>query len=113
METVLGERRRELSSRRYGEAMRRLHLAVDYLYKEGAREVYPVGSLLHPERFTEHSDLDLAVRGMDEGKHLEIEGKLADLLGDLEYDILFLEDEKYLRKEILKRINEEAVLWKP
>ena len=113
METVLRKRRRQLSSRRYNEAMKKLRPAAEYLYREGAKEVYLFGSILHPERFTEHSDLDFAVRGLDEAKHLEIEGKLADLLGDLEFDMLFLEEELCIRTDVLKRIREEAVLWKP
>jgi predicted nucleotidyltransferase len=113
METLLKKRRKILHLRRYDEAWKKLRKALDYLNREGAKEVFLFGSIINPEKFTEHSDVDLAVRGIAEEKHLEIEGKLEDILGDLEYDILFLEEEKYLRKEILKRIREEAVLWKP
>jgi len=112
METVLKRRREALSMRRYYEARRRLTSAVDYLYNEGAKEVFLFGSIIHPSKFTDHSDIDLAVRGIDEDKHLEVEGKLADILGDIEYDILFLEEEKEIREEIIKRIKEEAIPWR-
>jgi len=113
METSLKRRRLALRSKRYDEACKKLGLAVNYLYREGAKEVRLFGSVTSPERFTEHSDIDLAVRGIPEEKRLEVEGKLEDIFGDMDYDILFLEEEKYLRKEILKRIEEEAVLWNP
>lgn len=113
METLLRQRRKALRSQRYNEAWRKLREAVDYLNREGAEEIYLFGSITTPEKFTERSDIDLAVRGIAVEKRLEIEGKLEDILGDLEYDILFLEEEEYLRKEILNRIREEAVLWKP
>ena len=106
-------RRQILCRKRYSDARRKLRLAVDYLYHEGAKEVFLFGSITSPERFTEHSDIDLAVKGIPEEKRLEVEGKLEDIFGDMEYDILFLEEERYLRKEILKRIEEEAVQWKP
>lgn len=112
MKTILKKRRHELGIRRYNKARLRLKEVVDFLYRMGAAEVYFFGSITNPERFTEHSDIDIAVRGISKDKHLEIEGKLEDILGDFEYDILFLEEDG-IREEILKRIKEEAVLWKP
>lgn len=73
----------------------KLRLAVNHLYQEGAGEVGLFGSITSPERFTEHSDIDLAVRGIPEEKRLELEGKLEDIFGDIEYDVLFLEEERY------------------
>ena len=112
METILKKRRLELSFKRYKEACIRLRNAVDFLYKRGATEVYTFGSITDPERFTEHSDIDIAVKGISKEKSLEVEGMLQDILGDFEYDILFLEEDD-IRKEILNKIKEEAVLWKP
>lgn len=112
METILKKRRRALCISRYNKARQKFKKAVDFLYRMGADEIYLFGSITNPERFTEHSDIDIAVRGISEDKHLEVEGKLEDILGELEYDILFLEEDG-IRKEILKRITEEAVLWKP
>jgi len=113
METPLRKRMLALRHKRYNDARQKLRLAANYLYSEGAREVYLFGSVTSMEKFTEHSDIDLAVKGIPEEKRLEVEGKLEDIFGDLEYDILFLEEERYLRKEIIKRIKEEAVQWKP
>jgi len=112
METRLKKRRLLLCRKRYDEAQRKLRRAVDYLYHEGAKEVCLFGSITSPERFTEHSDIDLAVRGIADEKRLEVEGKLEDILGDIEYDVLFLEEERYLRKEIRERMHKEMILWK-
>lgn len=83
---------------------------MEYLYREGAAEVFLFGSITDHEKFTEHSDIDIAVRGIDEDKRLTVEGRIADFLGDFEYDIIFLEEEG-VRKEILEKIGKEAILW--
>lgn len=111
METLLKKRRKELCLKRYNEANKRLKPVVDLLYREGADEVLLFGSITSPERFTERSDIDIAVRGISEDKRLDVEGRIADLFGDFEYDILFLEDEVEIRKEILEKIRAEAIVW--
>ena len=113
MKTLLTKRRQILWRRRYNLARQKLTLAADYLHQEGAMEIYLFGSITNPEKFMEHSDIDLAVRGIPDEKRLKVEGKLEDIFGDLEFDIIFLEEEEYLRKEIAKRIKQEAILWKP
>ena len=111
METILKKRRRELGISRYNNAYQRLRLAVDFLYKNGAVAVYLFGSITNPAGFTEHSDIDIAVRGISANRRLEEEGKLEDLLDNFEYDILFLEEDG-IRKEIIEKIKEEGILWK-
>ena len=111
METILKKRRLELGISRYNKAYQRLRLAVDFLYKNGAVAVYLFGSITNPEEFTEHSDIDIAVRGISANRRLEVEGKLEDLLDNFEYDILFLEEDG-IRKEIIEKIKEEGILWK-
>ena len=111
METTLRKRRRELALRHYHEACSRLKPAVDFLYGNGATEVYLFGSITNKERFTEHSDIDIAVKGISEDKQLDIEGKLSDILQGIEYDLVFWEEN--IRIEIRQRIEKEAILWKP
>lgn len=111
METLLKKRRRELCLKKYNEAHKRLKTVIDFLHAEGATEVLLFGSITGHESFTEHSDIDIAVRGISEDKRLDVEGCIADLLGEFEYDILFLEDEGEIRKEVLERIREEAIVW--
>jgi len=111
METILKKRRLELGISRYNKAYQRLRLAVDFLYKNGAVAVYLFGSITNPAGFTEHSDIDIAVKGIPANRRLEVEGKLEDLLDNFEYDILFLEEDG-IRKEIIEKIKEEGILWK-
>jgi predicted nucleotidyltransferase len=113
METLLKKRRKELRLRQHNMALRKLKSAIDFLYKEGATEVYLFGSITNPDTFTEHSDIDIAVKGISGDKRLTIEGKLADFLGNFEYDIIFLEEEETIRKDIRDKIKREAVLWSP
>lgn len=111
METRLSKRRKELCLKRYNEANKRLKAVVELLYREGAGEVLLFGSITVPENFTERSDIDIAVRGLGEDKRFKIEGRIAALLGDFDFDIIFLEDEAELRKEILEKIKTEAIAW--
>lgn len=113
METLLRKRRKELRSKRYEAVLEEIKKAVDFLYREGAKEVYLFGSITNPERFTENSDIDFYVKGIDRDRHLEIEGKLEDLIRSVEFDILFEEEKEEIRKEIYERIKKEAILWKP
>lgn len=113
METILKKRRQELRLKKYKIILPEVKAAVDFLYREGAHEVFLFGSILTPDKFTENSDIDFFVKGIDEERRLEIEGKLDDILRNVEYDILFSEEEKEIRKEILDRIKKEAILWKP
>ena len=112
METILKKRRREIALKRYNEACRRLKPAIDFLYKNGAREVYLFGSITDPQKFTEHSDIDIAVKGIPVERQLDLEGRLEDILSGFEYDIIFL-DVDGVREEIRERIAREAILWKP
>lgn len=113
METILKRRRKELRLKRHKAILPKVKAAVDFLYLEGAKEVYLFGSIITPEKFMESSDIDFFVKGIDKERHLEIEGKLEDILKNVEYDILFDEEEKEIRREILDRIKKEAILWKP
>jgi predicted nucleotidyltransferase len=113
METLLRKRRKVLCRKHYNKAYRMLREAIDFLYREGATEVYLFGSITNPDAFTEHSDIDIAVKGISEDKHLTVEGRLAEFLGNYEYDIIFLEEEENIRKEIRDKIKREAVLWNP
>jgi len=110
-ETILRKRRKSLHHRHYQEALKRLAKAADFLYRKGAKEVYIFGSITDPDKFTEFSDIDLAISGIDDEKQFIIESELADILKDFEYDLLFLE-EKNIRPEIIEKIKKEAILWK-
>lgn len=84
------ERRRRESRRRRGwELAREAALLLRDRY--GADEVWVFGSLLDGEHFTEHSDIDMAVGGLDQMTHLEALGRLLGLSREFEFDLVDLE----------------------
>lgn len=63
-ETILSKRRRQLKENLRQKALQRLKEAGALLYDEGAGDVYVFGSILRPSEFNEHSDIDIAVKGI-------------------------------------------------
>lgn len=110
MNTVLSERRRFLKEILRHKAREMLARAAELLYAEGAEEVLAFASVLKPEGFDEHSDVDIAVKGLTEEKKLSVERKLEDIFVDIAFDVVFLEDE--IRSEIRERIQREGMTWK-
>ncbi|MCL4537322.1 MAG: nucleotidyltransferase domain-containing protein [Nitrospirae bacterium] len=109
-ETVLSKRRRELKENLRQKALQRLEQAVRLLYSEGAEDVYVFGSVLRPLEFNEHSDVDIAVKGIPEDRRVFVTVSLEGIFGEVPFDIVFLEDD--LRSEIRDRIKKDGVLWK-
>ena len=56
----------------------------------GARRVLVFGSLPEGTHFGEHSDIDLAVEGIDPGEHYAALGRLLGLSPDFEFDLVDL-----------------------
>lgn len=67
------------------EAARRLR--ADF----GAEQVLLFGSLAHGHWFSETSDVDLAVKGLDVDRHLLAIAHLTELAGDIQVDLVRLE----------------------
>lgn len=110
METLLSKRRRELKEARRQAALRKVGRAARALYESGAKEVYAFGSVLHPSKFDEQSDVDIAVAGISEGRRYSIIKIIEDIFGDVSFDLVFLEDD--IRPEVRERILKGGVLWK-
>lgn len=110
MSTILSERRKFLKETLRHKALEMLVRAAELLYAEGAKEVIAFGSVLKPEGFDEHSDVDIAVRGLADEKKLSVERKLEDIFVDMAFDVVFLEDE--IRSEIREKIQREGMTWK-
>lgn len=110
-ETVLTRRRRELKENLRQKALQRLKEAVVLLYAEGAEDVYVFGSVLRPLEFNEHSDVDIAVKGIPDKRRVSVTVRLEEIFKDFPFDIVFLEDD--LRPEVRERIKKEGILWKP
>jgi predicted nucleotidyltransferase len=109
-ETVLTKRRKELKERFRKKTLQRLKEAAILLYNEGAEEVYVIGSILKASEFNEHSDADIAVKGISEDKRPAVISRLEVIFKGIPFDILFLEED--LRPEIREKIKKEGILWK-
>lgn len=113
MATLYSIRSKELKERHRKNAISLLEKAVKTLYTAGAKRVIVFGSVLKPGYFDERSDVDIAVEGIPEDERLDVEGQLVDIFGDLEFDIIFLEEKESIRREILEKIEKEGIIWKP
>lgn len=110
MSTVFSERRRFLKEVLRHKAREMLARAAELLYAEGAEEVIAFGSVLKSGGFDDHSDVDIAVKGLADAKKLAVERKLEDIFVDIAFDVIFLEDE--VRAEIREKIQREGMIWK-
>ena len=66
---------------------------------------------LKPERFDEHSDIDLAVKGIDNlHTRLKIEARLMQIFQDADFDLVWLDDETEIKPHVLRAIKKEGKL---
>lgn len=86
-ESRAGEERRR-------EAMDAVHRMARILHREfRAEKVWLIGSLLRPESFAAHSDIDLVVAGLDPARYLAALARLWDELPKgMELDLIPLEE---------------------
>lgn len=81
---------------------------AEVLKKEfGAKRIILYGSVLHPDIFTWHSDIDLAVEGIKESEFYYAGARVEAVAGDIPVDLTPLEDAK---PYILESIEEEGVI---
>lgn len=86
------KRRRAALERRYARACRDVKRIVRAWAREGApRRVWQWGSLLHPSRFSEVSDIDLAVEGVADPERFHRLCAMAEKLTTLPLDLVQLE----------------------
>ena len=110
METVLSRRRKQIKETMRQRALKKVEIAAKMLYSEGAEEVCVFGSVLKPSEFDEHSDVDIAVKGIREEKRIPVIRQLDEVFGEIPFDVVFLEEP--LRPEIRERIEGEGVRWR-
>ncbi len=110
-QSVLSRRRRELKESLRQTALKKIEQAASALYREGAEGVYAFGSVLRPSEFNEHSDVDIAVKGVPENKRHQVLTMIEDIFAGTPFDLVFLEEE--LRPEVRTRIGKEGRKWKP
>lgn len=73
--------------------------------KYGAEKVIVFGSLLNKKRFHKRSDIDLAVKGIDDELFYEAYGKIIGKYTDFKVDLVDIED---CKESLLKVINKEG-----
>jgi predicted nucleotidyltransferase len=110
MGTMLSKRRKELKEYLRQRALKRLGGAITLLYAEGAKDVYVFGTVLKPQEFNEHSDVDIAARGVPENKKGYIIRKLEEIFAEIPFDVVFVDES--LRPEIREKIQKEGIRWR-
>ena len=73
------------------------------------RRIYQWGSLVHTERFSEISDIDIAVEGMDcDEQALASIRSQAELMTDLPVDLVVMERLEQGRANLIRRFGKVA-----
>ncbi len=80
-----------------------IRAAVDILRKEGCKEIYLFGSLVHGD-FSNKSDIDLAVKGLEKRHYFKILGKLMMAL-EHSVDLINLEKKDRFSTLLLQKGN--------
>ena len=100
------QRREEARIVRYRRARQLAKEAADLLREQfGATRVRAFGSLVHRERFTPWSDIDLAVWGLEGADYFAAVARLQDLDPDIGIDLVAI---PHCRASLLKQILEEG-----
>lgn len=79
--------------------------ACEYLRELGASEIYLFGSITRDD-FHIHSDVDIAVAGLPFKHIYSVEGKIGDILGTEEFDLVYLE---YAKDRLRDRIRQQGL----
>jgi|GEM_PF-167002 len=72
-------------------------------------DVFLIGSLLHPEQFTSHSDIDLAVSGLDRDLYFRAWDEVQSLGDDFTIDIVSMETASDSLLELIHRDGVSAI----
>ena len=80
------------------EIMKDINIAKEILLREGVREIYIFGSIAEG-KYTEKSDIDIAIVGLREDKYFKIYGELLEKL-TRDFDLVGLDYENDFSKMI-------------
>ncbi|MBF7081602.1 nucleotidyltransferase domain-containing protein [Desulfallas sp. Bu1-1] len=91
-------------ARRYRQATDRVRRAAVHLKQNYGCKVILFGSLLREERFMEHSDIDIAVSGLNnQANFWKLYSEVMDILAPFDFDLVELEKiDPEVREYILK-----------
>ena len=104
------ERRRERLRHRLQTAQRDAGRIISALAEEyRPRRIYQWGSLVHTERFSEISDIDIAIEGMDCDERVVARMRSqAELMTDLPVDLVVMERLEQGRANLIRRFGRVA-----
>lgn len=74
-----------------------IHTLKEYFFLKPVKSVYITGSLIHPDRYHENSDIDIAVTGMPESSYFTCLFELSMLLNK-DVEIIELENCRFRQK---------------
>jgi len=101
------EQRRQALAARHGRAWQVARAGAQMLREQfGAARVVVFGSVLYPDKFYEHSDVDLAVWGLDERSYLKAVSRLLDIDPEISVDLV---EAEFARPTLLAVIEQEGV----
>jgi predicted nucleotidyltransferase len=101
------EQQRQVRAKRHQLAWQVARQASRILKEQfSAQQVILFGSLLQPDRFYERSDVDLAVRGLDESRYYRALARLLDIEPEIAVDLIELE---FASERMLDNILSEGV----
>jgi predicted nucleotidyltransferase len=105
------DRRRERLCHRLHTAQRDAGRIISVIAEEyRPRRIYQWGSLVHTERFSEMSDIDIAIEGMDcDERVLSSIRSQAELMTDLPVDLVVMERLEPGRANLIRRFG--TVVW--
>jgi len=97
------QRKRDLA-KRYQQAMERARAAAEHLKEQYGCRVFLFGSMLRKDRFMKHSDIDIAVLGLDSLINFwKLYSEVMDILAPFDFDLIELEKVDHeMRESILK-----------
>ena len=94
-------------SERYSDAMKRSRLVAEHLKNWYNCRVFLFGSILSPDKFMEHSDIDVAIANLDSSVNFwQLYSEVMDIFHPLDFDLVELER---IDPEVRDHILQEGV----
>ncbi|MBC7357351.1 MAG: nucleotidyltransferase domain-containing protein [Desulfacinum sp.] len=90
-------------------ALARARRVCEYLKGLGAADAFVIGSVLHPEQFHPHSDVDFVVVGLPDIHMYRVEGRIEEILEGMPFDLIYLDT---LPEEHREFLIEKGMAWK-
>jgi predicted nucleotidyltransferase len=91
---------RQIEAKRQ-DTLKKIEIVRKYLCSLGAKTVYTFGSVLTDE-FRGYSDVDIGVEGLPYEHIYRVEAKIEEILGGIEFDLIYME---YAPEHLVTRIK--------